>query len=71
MDVIPNHSRVMRAPYGTKELYMQKKKAFPKQNIHYTHHDSVLPPKEIVRLYEMHSRPDYSNSGMEVDSRRY
>jgi hypothetical protein len=29
-----------------------KRKQFPAKNIHYAHHDSVLPSKDLIRIYE-------------------
>eukprot|EP00347_Sterkiella_histriomuscorum_P009871 403339556 len=42
-----------RNPYGpSPDIMRSKRKQLPSQNIHYAHHDSVLPSKDLVKLYE-------------------
>jgi len=40
-----------RQPYGSPERLLQAKKQFPEKNLHYMHHDSVMPHRELLKLY--------------------
>ena len=43
-------------PYGSPELIRIKKKQFPHKNIHYAHHDTVLPSKDLISIYQQYEQ---------------
>ncbi len=46
------HKSFERMPYGSPEMIRRQKKQYPDFNIHYSHHDSVLPSKDLIKMYE-------------------
>ena len=40
-----------RLPYGSPEHKYKAKRQYPEKNLHYMHHDSVMPCTELLRIY--------------------
>eukprot|EP00347_Sterkiella_histriomuscorum_P013956 403362713 len=60
-----------RQPYGTFEQIYLKKRQFPTENIHYSHHDSVLPSKEFVKQFEDYQKRKIQAQKLALNSEQF